>query len=384
MTTNENSFGEVTKSISQLCNQVSLVNISVPKFSSCSDVFEFISLFEAVTVTFSDEQKCLLLNKAFPPGKHRSWFESELQPTLDVGADWKQIKKLLIERFSATGDRDRHFEKLLTMKYNPSSDQSLLEFVEDMAHSYRKAFPVDPKQPTDPNESESELRYIRAALPPEIKAKLSTYPNYMEAKNLDAIKKVARLYDISNGGSHGKSQVDRKVTSELATILKDMIKGIEKEGQETRKAIVAAFQPSNQQFRPPSPGYRLSNSNYRLNSPNYRAISPQRDRGRSPIRSNYQQNIQRNEQVPIQGHRPASPRNYDPNHNNNYRKYPQEPLNQNNIAQQSITPKANSQVVSEDKAYSSEMYYQRFGKPPSPCNTCGFWHFNRHCLVHLN
>lgn len=382
---NTSAFGDVTKSISQLCNQVSLINIKVPKFAACSDVFEFINLFETATVTFGDEQKRLLLNKAFPPGKHRSWFESDLEPILMAETDWSEVKKVLIARFSDAGDRDRHFERLLAMKFNPSGDQGLLEFVEDMSLSLKKAFPRDPKHQEDPLKSESDVRYIKAALPQEVKAKLSTYPTYLDAKDVEAIKKAARLYDISYGTTI-RGQSDRAVTNELATVLKDLIKSIKNEGEQTRKAIGSAFSPGTSQVRPPSPVYRPPSPNYRPQSPNRRNNWPNNngyDRNRSPNRSDYQQGLRRNEQSMATHQRPNSPRNYAPVNNNNYPRF--EPgSGQNNPPLQAPVVKPENKVNNENVAFNSEMYFQRFGKPPSPCNACGYWHYHRHCLIHLN
>ena len=181
---------------------------------------------------------------------------------------------------------------------------------------------------------------------------------FRDARDEDTLKKAVRHFDLSKGGSGNSKPNDRPGTPELASILKDLISGIRKEGEATRAAIVAAYKPfneemnryprsmDNQQSRSDSPRRFIQREMVRGRSPDYR-------RPRSPSPSTYS----RRDQPPRRNdHEPTAP-----------------------IARED---RQISRPISGE-AFSSEAYYERFGKPPTPCGICQQMHWSRHCLEHL-
>lgn len=343
-------FQDMSRSVSQICNHMTLANVNVPRFNSFNDVFDFLAEFEAVTSTNSDDQKVILLTKAFPPGRHRSWFETELLPLIDGQKPWKDVKDKIIQRFSETEDKDRHFLRLRELKYNPNGDQRLLDFVEDLLYSYKKAFPHE-------TSIESKLRYIKAAVPSELKPSLSVIPEYRDAKSEEDLKKGVKQYDVTRGGVSNQKANNQIGISELATVLKDMMNGIKSEGEATRKTIVAALN---------------------VERPNYRREDQYQRDTRSPGRQGYHSpnHSSRNFSPNYRHNRQVSPRRYYDNQNNT--KTESKSVNQEKDKDHSLSPRPN------EDAFSSEHYFSRFGKPPTPCGDCGYWHWNRHCIKHLN
>lgn len=340
----------MTRSASQWYNQVSIANIIVPKFSVSKDVYDFVSEYEDVTSTLTDEQRSKLLIKAFPPGDHRSWFEVELKPLVDLGRPWSQLKSKIIDRFSIQADRDRHFTRLRELRYDPTGPRMLLDYIDDMLYSYNRAYKEDFSE-------ESCVRYIKSSLPKVIHAKLSAYSDYRDARDVISLKRSAKQYDISQRSEPVLSP-DHRATNELTLAIKDLVvslreelasskkdnSNIRKENDSMKKEILSALRQNqsnlDRQIRP--------NSTYesrRSPSPAFRRRSP-------------------------------SPRSGD----NRYLSMPK-PVNT-----------WESQARNEDKrdgqrqAFSSQSYFELFGMPPSPCSLCNenLWHWSKHCLKHLN
>lgn len=343
-------FQDMSRSVNQLCTHISLSNINVPRYSSSTDVFDFLAEFENITSTHSDEQRLVLLTKAFPPGKHRPWFESELLPLIKSQASWKDVKDKVIKRFSDTEDRDRHFIRLRELKYNPSSDQRLLDFVEELLYSYKKAFPGE----LNP---ESRIRYIKAAIPSQLKPSLSMISEYQNAKTEEELKRGVKQYDVTRGGASDQRADNRIGISELATVLKDMMSGIRSEGEATRKTIIAALNTEKPIYQPREHQYQRDTR------------SPRRQGYSSPNRN------QRAYSPMNRDNQPTSPRKYYNNHDN---KPVMKPIDHEKEKDRPGSPRPG------EEAFSSHVYFSRFGKPPTPCGECGYWHWNRHCIKNLN
>lgn len=346
---NETSFfQDVTRSVDQLCVQMSLNNVSVPRFSSYNDVFDFLTEFETATTASSDDQKLVLLAKAFPPGRHRAWYETDLAPLIKGNAPWSVVKSKLIARFSDTEDRDRHFVRLRELNFNPESGQKLLDFVEDILYSYKKAYPKN-------SDAETCVRYTKASIPAPLKPSLGMIPGYKDAIDEESFKKAIKQFDASRSGLSDGKKSDRIGATELANILKDMMSGIRKENEVTRNAIVSALRSND---RP------QQNDNRRGYSPRRRDYqSPSRDNRRPS--TNYHEN------------RPASPHGLGYNNRNNDRP---DPKSETREAQD----QQNKPIQTSEHAFSTEKYFARFGKPPSACDQCNDWHWIRHCPLHLN
>lgn len=341
----DNSYlQDVTKSVDLLCSQMSITNVVVPRFTNFNDVFDFLTEYEMATTSLSETQKNMLLAKAFPPGRHRSWYETDSAPLIDQQKSWSTIKSKIIQRFSDTEDRDRHFVKLREYKFDPEGGQRLLDYVEDLLYSYKKAYPNDVTE-------ESRIRYIKASIPASLKSSLGMIPDYNNASTVDTLKRAVKQFDVNRGSPSTKKTSD-KGALELASTLKELIKGIQLEGQATRNAITAALST-----RPESQNVRFQGVDNKRSYPS-RSPSPYRNRSASPNYSNA---------------RPPSPRVYNYEKKQDLKQTSQEPK-----TQQVSLPKT------EAPAFSNEKYYGKFGKPGTPCKQCGDMHWQRHCIEYLN
>lgn len=357
---NQSALLDMTRSASQWYNQMSISNINVPKFSSTKDVYDFIIEYEDVTATLADEQRPKLLNKAFRPGDHSSWFEIELKPAIDEGKPWSHIKSKIIDRFSIQGDRDRHFTRLRELKFNPDSQRMLLDFVDDMLYSYKRAYNSDFNE-------ESCIRFIKSSLPQGTQATLSADTDYREARNIETLKRAAKQYDLSRrlGDS---SPSNRQATSELASMVKELAASFRKElelsmkdnamtrkdNETTRNAVVAALR-----------------FNQRDNDSSNRESQP---------RSTYQD---RRTPSPAFRQRSPSPRPYDRNYSSAAKASNKDGPSGSKEKLQRYGEGANE---SKREAFSSKSYFEAFGMPPSPCTLCNenSWHWSKHCFKNLN
>lgn len=382
------SAQEMTRTLGQLCNQVSLSSIKVPRFDAFGDVFEFLAEFELITTGLESEQKALLLTKAFPVGCNRSWYETDLKPLIQRKAQWSEIREFIVKRFSDDGEQDRHFTKVKDISFDPDGDKSLLNFVEDLLYSFKRAF-GDLSQ-------DFAVKYIKASIPKTMRPLLNSYPEYRDARSIEMIKQAAKRYDFTKGSST-KSGSGREATRELANMLQEIVKSIKKDNEDTRKAVATAFKafesnqprdrisrppsPSTSYYRPPSPREReqyyqskapISNDRYKyFDQPRREEL--QRDRGRSPQRQDRY----------LSSNRPASP---------GYRR-PISPGRSDNRPYKSVADRPPTPGVTEfdenkqsesGEVIDSKMYYARFGKPPTPCSQCKAMHWNKHCPFYLN
>lgn len=390
------SAQEVSRSIGQLCSTFSLTNIKIPRFDSFKDVHDFVAEFEELTITMSDEQKLIVVSKAFPIGCHRTWFESNVSPLIKENKFWVDVKRTLIDRFSIEKSEDRDFVKLHSLKFDEESDKSLLSFVDDVLYYYRKAY--------GPDHDIQAIRHIKANLPTRVTSSLSNYSEYREARTIEDLKKAAKLYDLSKG-SIQHARISREATHELTQAIKEMITKLSSESKQTREAVasLAAFQardkstnsvqepsrnasPSREYYtkgRPLSPGLHQQQIP-RYPEPYKRSVSPgysNNDYGwpKSPRRYGYNSpsgNIPRLSYQNQNTYRPQAYQNYERPSS------PQMPL-QSPPYQEALKQKSEVQ----ENAFNSNMYFARFGKPPTPCQQCNAWHWRNHCpfmMNHLN
>lgn len=352
---------EVSKSVDQWCTQMSIANVKVPVFSACADVFEFIGEYEDATTTVNDEQRIRLLNKAFPRGCHRSWYENVIKPMAKSGKQWPEIKAKITDRFSTHGDQDRHMARLRQLKYELEGDKALQDFIDDMEYSYGRAY----KSNLD---VESCVRYIKASLPPRLQSSLAVYPDYRDAKDIETLKKAAKQYD--NAKANGANENSgNKGTAEVGLIMKELMQTLKKEFENnrkdneamrqenaaTKKALIAAMESNYLQWA--RRGSERGRSPNRRNSPSRVGF----ERGQSPRRS-------------------QSPRSYGA-----------KPIDKTTDAprSQGEHPRAsdgNDNKEVRREAVNPAAYFERFGMPPSPCPECkdGSWHWIRHCYRSLN
>lgn len=392
-TNNSQTELEISKSVGQLCEQLSLTNITVPKIDHTKDVFEFIIEFEVATESLPDTQRNKLLAKAFSPGRYRTWYELELKPLLSkTTTTWDQIKNTIIERYSKTEDRDRHFKRLRSIKFDPNGSLELYDYVEDLLYSLSKAWPNE-------KDEAAKIRYIKSCLPSSILPTLSSIPEYNSSTTLNDFKKALKRYDVIkeqyNDSPEGSS--NKLNTPEIVNLLKDIAKCIKDQNETITRSVVSALQPihNNSQVQPErcSSTERPSRSRERGISPftNNHQRSPSPLRQRASSNTHYQSNYP-NQNYPNQNYRNQNYQNnnYPPANNfPNGRGYraptPPSRANYNNRNYMQGNPPINNERSNSNQyqlrpieVFSSQDYFQRFGQPPTPCD-CGFMHWSRHC-----
>lgn len=361
------TVNEMRKSVGQFCSQLSLLNTDIPRFTDSQDVFDFLADYETATLTLDNDKKLMFLAKAFPSGRYRSWYEATLQPLIKDNASWSDVKRQIIERFSDTEDRDRHFVRLRELRFNPEGDQKLLDFVEDMLHSYKKAFP-------ECKSEENRIRIVKAAIPQSLKPTLSVVSGYQNATDVLTFKKAIKQFDVNRGTGPHSSQ-SRANTLDLANFVKQIVESVEKKNEALIASLVA--------FKPPD----RDRSRDRFPRDDHRS-SQRRDDSRSRWRNpspggSIHQSLDRSYQ-------PAASRNHQPARPSSPHSDPPDTSNQRSTGHPSTTltvkpaiGTTNSTVSRGDVAFDSETYFSRFGKPKTPCR-CGSYHWSRHCLDHLN
>lgn len=385
------SAQEMTKCLGQLCNQLSLSSIKVSRFDTFQDVFEFLNDFEVNTIGLDDEQKLILLNKVFPPGCNRSWFETDLMPK--SMSTWTAVREAIVKRFSDSEEKDRHFARIRELKYDPEGSKKLLSFIEDLMYSLTRAFGTLDKALV--------VKYVKALIPADTWSLLNTHSKFHDATDVNDIKQAAKQYDLTRGSAQ-RSNPSREATKELATMIQEAVKTIQKDNDATRKVVVAAFRTQSDSqtrgheqdnYRPGSPYQGRRNQEYRPASSNERRpISPFNDRYNrvtSPARDSSRYD------------RSRSPQRFRRDGSNDRVRSPidrdlQGPSlsdrNENRsvgtVADRPPTPGASRERGASDEegaeALNSKMYFARFKKPPNPCNQCHAWHWRDHCPFRLN
>lgn len=361
---------DVSRSVEQLSTQMTYVNVNVPKFDDCKDVYEFLNEFDLITGVFGTEQKLCLLAKAFKRGRAKYWFENDLQPLINKGEPWSIIRDKIIERFADTEDQERHFTRYKELTFDPTKGKRLLDFVEEIIHSYRCAHGAG-------SNDENCIRAVKAALPKEIRGKLAEKTDYREANSLDKFKQVIKLYDVFAEGSQTKGSD----TAELKSMIRHLsakMDIMDKDNKASREAFSAALS----ELRPPSPtnmqmaAVAPRNNEYQRGRTfnqerhDHEGRSYQARSSRSPVREN---SYRRNNNYQRERRDSHSSREGSPGRG-------QHRYSRSDAMERS--PKSKS--VREDKAFCDEIYYKNFGKPPRPCNECNAWHWQRHCPNHLN
>lgn len=181
---------DISRSVDQLCTQMLMANIKITPFANYVDVYDFIAEFELNTTGVSDEQRLILIAKAFPPGKHRSWFEVKIKPVIQRHGSWGEAKKLLISRFGDSEDRDKYFARLKELKFDENNGQSLMEFIDDLSFAFKKSFPGQ-------QDDSSLIRYLKASLSKNVKSALNLYSEFRDAVTMDCVKRATRRYEES-------------------------------------------------------------------------------------------------------------------------------------------------------------------------------------------
>lgn len=374
-------FQDVTKSVDSLRTTLSIAGVKVPRYDSFNDVFEFLAEYELITTGLDDKQRILLLSKAFPVKCYRAFYEAELAPLIDSPKPWREVKKIVIKRFADTDDQDRHLLRLRELKFDPDSDRSLLNYAEELFHSYKRAYPADVAKSTS-------VAYVKASIPKSIRQSLNMHADFREAVDEESLKKALKQYDQSKGTAP-KSSNNRELTREITDVVQETLKNFQKQMIESQKAVVAALRTQDEKLEQVSRGrYRSPDRSGQYQRPQspagggkpYRGSSPGRDR-----RSNYDRSPQR-------GDGSREPRG---RFNTNYfeRRSPSPRARENyNQGYQSVsdrppTPhtRTNNQLQTQNAhdIFDTKRYLDSFGRPPRPCSHCGSGHWDKHCPFNL-
>lgn len=413
---------ELSKCADQICTTLSMNNINVPRIDHFKDIFTWLNEYELATATLPEECRFKMLVKAFPPGRYQSWFEKTLQPSIRMNVSWKAIKSIIIQRYSDTEDRDRHFRRLQEMKFVDSGQEKLFDYVEDLIFTLGIVFP-------DQKDDDTKIRYIKSQLPASIQPRLRQIAEFNNAKDLEEFMKGVRQYDkLKFGCQETTNDKEAKVTGvELVSLLKELVKGVKQEGEATRN-VVAALRPRSPSPKPRSTNVALPNLSYGYNheaSPHHsqhinhinrlRPISPfnpsSNQRGYSPARQSVERERPHHNEPNRYYPRRRSPSPYnngqasynrnrssdrDERDDHHDRRAPSPPIQsryQDHMKAQSSShadhqaSSYNHQQPSESQvktAFNDEAYYEKFGMPKTPCQHCDLWHWSRHCVKNLN
>lgn len=341
----------INQSINQLCTQMALNNVVVPKFTNYSNAFDFLSDYEVSTVNCTEDQKRTLLLQAFATCDSKAWVMKDLKEMIDGQVSWKELKESIIERHTGTNSLDKHFKRLRELTFDPDGHRKLLDFVEDILDAYGKAHPYN-------NDEMSSIRYARAAIPSSLKPVLGLIPDYATSTNLGKFKKAIHQYDVTRASGSPKRSVDRNNVMELANVIRDLVDSVRKDNELTRKTVVAALKPpeGKPRSRDNSPG-RYSSQYNRSNQGNYYT--------QQPLVPNTDQNRQ------------AGPVNNATRSPSPQRKWPQQAK-----PDQPLDNNSGNNLAEKNNPFDSSYYYGRFGLPPRPCK-CSGMHWERHCLFNL-
>ena len=403
---------DVTRSLDQLCAQMSFSHVSVPRVDAYRDIFEFINEFETVSATLSDEQQLKLLIKAFPPGRLRIWYDEKLKPIISSGTTWSNVKNKIIERYSDSEDSERYFAKLHDLRFKENTDAKLYDFVEELLFVFSKAF----SKVTD---DDMKIKYVKSILPAKVVNFLSQNDDYVKPRDLSTFLKAIRRYDKSRiTDSCSSSDADRLKTSDLVSLIKDLVK------QETDKKVklVAAMQSgpressldrtqergrNSSRWTPNESSNRQDLQTYRENRP-YSPSNNYRHGNRSPRERSVDRKF--NYDYQNGSNTPSGRTNYDRSRQGNYsgnrstRSGSPYPYRSRTSPSPNWRDKSSNQLQSyrdtthqsrgsgyrpggsptQQRAFSDSHYYSKHKMPPSPCPNCQCMHWARHCPDNLN
>lgn len=285
----------------------------------------------------------------------------------EKNAGWSAIKRKIISYYSDTEDRDTNLKKLTTLNFVES--KRLREFVEDLVYSFEKAFPFV-------LDDESKIRFVKSKIPPSIESELVRINEYNNGKTLEDFMKGIRQFDKLKLGGRIKEEGEKVTRSELVDLIKKISEGIKQEGEATR-SILAAFRPRSREPSPWESNRQRERSPYRPS----RNVSPfnlrDQDTNQPTYRSLPNGNLSRNYDIQSTN---QGPTNYHVERRKQRTPPPMinEPVHKRPLETDQKTPSTPKGV------FSDEAYFAKYGKPNGPCMKCGYMHWMRHCLNHLN
>lgn len=344
----EQTLQKLASSINQYAASA-LTGVAIPEFSGApdDDVHEFLRKFKLATITFSDELRCLALQKALT-GAARIWCKTISKGSLAEN-DWQATKKALIGRFEAPNQSLRHQENLSKLKYDPMRE-TLTSFVEKYAACYKKAH-------NKPKDSDI-MKSIALKLPKHIIRDLNLLSeSWSDITELREFYKLVRRFenkiqpyeqDEDLPGKRLDIAGLKRLLSDLKDSFKQTSKTTEPKMEEQEVALI-------QQHRGPPNRQNPSGNNCFEASGGENVQSGYTQSTYGPIRINQTRNFQ-GQYAPYQ----LQQRN-------------QRGASGRRLLQTNETPKQNIRAL-------QNAYIAKYGAPPGPCQYCGEDHYNRHCI----
>lgn len=308
----EQTIQAMVTGISNSTLSAAIINIHPPMFSggSSEDIHEWMDRFEQATFALPDEQKALLLGRAFTKAA-RPWYSDELRPKLQV-LSWKEARNMILEHFSSQAKEDKFYEKLNSLKYDKDRHGCTLLFVDEYAYLYKRAYP-----------SAQPAEIVRAAinnLPAAIRGKFNLIADIRQLKTIDDLKDIAKRYDQEDSDtttSNAQPLDMEKFKQIMSGVVSELV---EKQAERTNE-VLAAFMKCPQQTddrygRRRNRNDRQAYQNYQNNRASYSGNYQRQDNQRQgQYTANNYENIQGNNSQP-----PRAPSPYPANRNNQFRK----------------------------------------------------------------
>lgn len=257
--------GIFSQSISQISGQLAsatlssaIIHLNPPQFSGKpnENIHEWVEKFELLTLSFPDEQKTNLLDKAFLHPA-RSWFKASLKPSLPL--PWKTIKTKILSQFSGESQEDRNYEALRKLSYDKDKYGTLSLFIDDYAYTYGKAYPR-----ADPSET---VRALIRNLTPSKRHKLNQMSDIKEISTVDALRTLAKRFDQEPESSEEKKSTGLDV-NQFKELMSGIVKDIVEQQTKQNNEIMAAFQKFDKQSSEKQPQSFSSSFRTRSPSPN--------------------------------------------------------------------------------------------------------------------
>lgn len=361
----------------------SINNLIVPEFRGLpeEDVCDFIERFKMATLALSENHRCLALNKALK-GAAMTWAKANIKSFMAT-ANWKAIKKLLVERFDYPDRTMRFKERLAKLKYDPETT-TLMSYVEAFITLHKRAHGF---RESDSASDADAIQALKLNLPDRIVKGLNYLDDrWMDSSNIGDLIKIIHRYETKIMPYEGKEDPS------CSPITKDELLSVFKELKSLKDQVKSDLDKHREQITSETKALAtITTQAVRVQHPNNVQQSTPRlfnnDRSRFNNRPN---RYQANQRPPKANHSSDNKRprydQYDHSNRFNYKK----PIESQSKPDQSATDANKYQNTSstptstgQDKLVSE--YEARYGKLPGPCYHCSGVHFNKHCpLVSSN
>lgn len=350
----QQTFQEMVTQLSGATLSSALIHITPPTFSGApnEDIHDWVERFEQLTFSLPQEQKNLLLDKAFMKAA-RAWFREELRPTL-AATEWNTVKRQILEHFSGKSPQVRAYEKLMQLTYRPDRHASILYYIDEYTYLYKQAYPI--------HQQSEVVRAVVLSLPQNIKSKLNYMQDLSAINTVETLKKLAKRYDqegVEEPAPRGPVDIE-----EFNKSLREAVKELAQQQIAATKEVVAAI--IGQQ----------ASTNSETESPDDEHVCLARSQPRYQQNSDFRTNQQGFRNQPICQCQQSA---YRARPNNGYAAYRND---RPTYRDPSPRYRNNQQLQREDPRYPQPNggYNNRNEPaPPSPCFTCGGDHWNRQC-----